>query len=400
MAIGCDILCFSYLAPPALTAEAIVAGKHLSLASHFFDITLVTSAKAPEREDPMLADYTASLSVRRVWNLRTYHDIVWRACWRLQGREDEGWSRLASQECSDARVVWSRSTPAASHIAAMYWRERHRRSDARWVAQFSDPWAAHSRSRLPRRVERMRRLQEAQVCQQADALVFPCGEMESLYVARYPEISGKTHVIPHSIDPSGYGEPRPRTERRPQLAYVGSLYTGHTLEVMMQCCSGLDVDLKIVGGVSLSEMDMRRHKPLNVIATGPLPYRESLHAMASSDLLLFVDPELDRPAQHVASPFLSTKLIDYLGSRVPIAGIVRNGSSSERILSQYGFPIADVSGAAQLLKGALRDSNQLRDQARSNDYSPFEPPAVARALRSMFEQLGLTARVGSEFGRR
>jgi hypothetical protein len=77
----------------------------------------------------------------------------------------------------------------------------------------------------------------------------------------------------------------------------------------------------------------------------PVDYATSLELMASSDLLLVVDAPAER------SPFLPSKLVEYVGSGRPIAAFSAPGPSADLVRRLGGWvadPASDGAGAGAL----------------------------------------------------
>jgi glycosyltransferase involved in cell wall biosynthesis len=106
------------------------------------------------------------------------------------------------------------------------------------------------------------------------------------------------------------------------------------------------------------------HGLSNIVAfRRAVTYVESLGEAARADVLVLVDAPTDGP-----SPFLPSKLVDYLMFRKPVLGITPLDGASADVLRRLGYPIA----------------------------SPDDPDAVASAIERLVEcrrtgQLGPSA---------
>jgi glycosyltransferase involved in cell wall biosynthesis len=65
-----------------------------------------------------------------------------------------------------------------------------------------------------------------------------------------------------------------------------------------------------------------------------LPYKESLKKCAGCDVLLLIDA-----ATSIPSPFLPSKLVDYLAFKKPIFGLTSIVGASADLIRQLGFPV-------------------------------------------------------------
>lgn len=397
--MGVNALCFSFLSPPALTAEAIAAAKQLSAVESWVDVTLITTYHTAPVQDEQLLTYLHNIRVIRIDHRGKWVLAIPRAAWKLAGCEDEQWARLAASACYNHRpdVLWSRSTPGPSHVAALHW---HRRKSARvvpWVAQFSDPWAytpLPPPGGVPQRTERRRRLDEGLVCREADNFIFPTADMAEAYTNRYPRLVGRVSVVPHCFDPSAFPPRSLAPRHRVRLSHIGTFYQLQAFQALLTACQGLDVDLRIVGNLEPEYLRAARESGVPCKITGPVGYFESLQEMVDADILLFVDPmryqNMGEGSRDRHSIFLPSKIVDYLGSRRPIFGVTLEQGPVARLMNRFGFPTAAGGEQAhQVLSQALRDMSALAARASSNDYSDFTSDAIGQQLANI---LGVVVR--------
>jgi len=222
-----------------------------------------------------------------------------------------------------------------------------------WIAHFSDPWADNPFRRYEYLARFVNRRLERKVIADADRLVFTSQETLDLVMRKYPSPwRTKATVLPHSFDPMLY--PLPARPQGPiMVRYLGNFY-GHRSPVPLFRAIKLLLarDPQILRGVKfelIGQMParMRMHLSLRSLPDGlvrlrnTVPYTESLTLMSNSDLLLVID------GPDTLSVFLPSKLIDYLGARAPIFGIVPPGASA-KLLARLGAPIADPRNPEQV----------------------------------------------------
>lgn len=396
-----DIVCVSLLAPPVREAESIVAAKHWATISQDFRITLITGSASGVVADPGLNQYLANMEVLRCRPRSFRNRSVERAWEIVTGREDVTWARRAAHQLPSGhrpRLLWSRSSPGASHLAALRLRNKYGRQAAvPWVVQISDPWCGNPAyiGRCAWFTEWRRGGWEARVCESADAFVFPCDELRQLYATRHPRVASRSHVIPHSIDPAAYPSPSaepPTPSDVPNAVYVGASFYGvQSVDALIRACQGLRVNLRVVGNPRGIYRQRLEASGLRVSFSGGASYAESLREMRRADLLVVVDaglePEMERA--FAPSPFLPSKLVDYLGARRPVFGIATPLSPTWRVLERYGMPVATSTDARRVLGDALGRLPALAEIAVTNDYREFEPEAVRDSFRRVFGSLGL-----------
>ena len=219
-----------------------------------------------------------------------------------------------------------------------------------WIAHFSDPWADSAFRRYEFLAQFVNARLEAQVIEAADQLVFTSEETLGLVMRKYPKAwRTKAEAPPHSFNPAIYSQPS-KPSGPLIVRYLGSFY-GHrspaplfrALKLLLtREASILDkVQFELVGSLPAR---MRMHPSLRGLPDGlvrlrdPVPYLELLRLMSALDLLLVIDGPDD------LSVFLPSKLIDYLGARVPIFGIVPHGRFSQiaELASVRPLPIRET----------------------------------------------------------
>jgi glycosyltransferase involved in cell wall biosynthesis len=357
------LLAISWSLPPLLGARALQVGRSLAaLAARGWQVQAVSVAPRPTPPgvtlDEALAEhYLADVEVERVaaplsfW-LYTYLRPL------LPGLAPTpdlqvGWARRAARRAErllaggayDALITFGR--PFSDHLAGRF---LHARNRLPWLAHFSDPWAdnPYDAAQSQKQQEASRRM-EAQVVEEADALVFTNQPTLELVMGKYPaEWRIKAHVIPHGYDRALLPEPPAASDsRRLHLVHTGNFYGLRSPEKILEGLRILKernadwaaLELRFVGAVK--HLDrwqafMREHG-LNeqVRFLPPMPYRDSLAAAGEADVLLVIDAPMEE-----ASPFLPSKLVDYLMFHKPILGITPKEGASADLLRQLGQPIA------------------------------------------------------------
>lgn len=257
-----------------------------------------------------------------------------------------------------AIVTWSQM-----HSIHLVGRSLRRRFGVPWLAHFSDPWVDNPFVEPTALERRLHERLERSVVEAADRLLFTSDETVELVMEKYPrQWRRKVHVLPHAFDPSLYPPVRAAVPReRLMFRYLGAFYgprSPQPLVAALELIGRDDPDLlhrlrvEIVGrveermldGTSLGDsLTVRPH----------VDYVRSLELMTGADGLLVVDAPAD------ASPFLPSKLVDYVGSGRPIAALTPEGPAA-RLVRRLGGPVAhpsDTPGAA----GALRRLVELAD---------------------------------------
>jgi hypothetical protein len=293
--------------------------------------------------------------------------IVVRALRRLQralgDRPDSNWIWVgaaaaaaisaAGRASFDGLVTFAQ--PWADHLVGL---RVHSATKLPWVAHFSDPWSDDPYLKVTDRRRAMLRRMEARVVAEASAIVFVSEETADLVMAKYPSAwRQKMAVIPH-----GFSVPPrlPLAARRPgpmRLVYTGRFYDGlRTPMPLLRALAQLNGAQPLAG-------------TLDVALVGPntTPYAADVETLglgafvhlrdrvsqsdaaaiaADADVLLVIDAPMSIP-----SPYLPSKLVDYLPLRKMILGITPVEGASSRLLKRLGALVAAPDDAA-----AIRDA--------------------------------------------
>jgi glycosyltransferase involved in cell wall biosynthesis len=250
-----------------------------------------------------------------------------------------------------------------------------------WTAHFSDPWTDNPFRRYEILAQLVNARLERKVIVGADRLIFTTEETLDLVMRKYPAAwRKKATVLPHSFDPALYPTPT-----RPQgpivVRYLGNFYGHRSPAPLFRALQLLLAqDPQILRGVQfelIGQMParMRLHPSLRSLPDGlvrlrdTVPYSESLALMLNSDLLLVIDGPDD------LSVFLPSKLIDYLGARVPIFGIVPPGASA-KLLARLGAPVADPRNREQVAASLQLVLDRAKLRRAASNWQPWGDPAI------------------------
>src|SRR5262249_46486972 len=232
--------------------------------------------------------------------------------------------------------------PWSDHIAGL----RVRRSmGLPWVAHFSDPWVDSPYIREGWELPLCRRM-EASVIREADAVVFVTEEAADLVMSKYPAAwRDKVAVVPHGFDPHDASAPT-NAGRRPgpfRLVYTGRFYDGvRTPLALLDAVACLNATEPLAGIAELTFVGPHSEGYPAEAAGGGLDglvrfvpqvaAADARKLAADADALLVIDAPLPSTlgnGQIAASPFLPSKLVDYLPLRKLILGLTPpNGASA------------------------------------------------------------------------
>jgi hypothetical protein len=401
-----NMLMISYYAPPILNAESILVAKTLKFLSQMYEIDLLTVGPEMDfKQDPfLLEEMGKKVRVMRVENRkptsRLMRKLYREAMGRLFAIDNPFWIAKAKKAMDGLQksydLIYSRSMPGASHVVALYAKEKLR---VPWVAQFSDPWGNNPYHPLHGRKKQVIERFERRVIEQGDGFVFPTVEIRDLYASVYGRsVQEKALVVPHHFDEAIYettGQAAGREKVR--LAYIGDFYGLRSPEPLVKALHKLkerradlveQLELQVVGNVEgkfhgLLE-EAQRSLGLNVQRVGQVPYRKSLELMRETDLLLLVDAPSD------VNLFLSSKLIDYLGAQRPILGITSTKGTAGRLLTEYGWDVHhpnDVDEIAHSLERYLGELETYSQRALEAPVDRFRSEQVVEEMGAFFERV-------------
>jgi hypothetical protein len=197
----------------------------------------------------------------------------------------------------------------------------------------------------------------------------------------------KFAVLPHAYDESLYPPAASVSRDGPLLLrYVGHFYEPRSPEPLFRALAALgpaarDVRVEIVGRLQphMTESAAYRALPAGTVTVRePVDYVASLRAIAEADVLLVVDA----PAR--LSPFLPSKLVDYVGARRAIVGLTPPGSAAA-LIGRIGGWVADPTDAGACA-AALAAGIDWAREGRDRDFgdtavrAEYDNAVVGRAF--------------------
>lgn len=260
----------------------------------------------------------------------------------------------------EVMVTWSQ--PHSSHLIGLKLKSSLEISP-KWIAHFSDPWISNPYFEVNNWIKRVNENLFNRVLNQADAISVT---NEYVIVAEEgfssAENRSKVNVVPHSFLPSMYPcQDKSRPNDPKILRYVGSFYGLRRPDPILSALALLEVNEPSIAkklrvefiGARFDEKALKDIQKLKLVSIAVLPsvsYRQSLGLMQNADLLLLIDAPMD------ISPFLPSKLIDYIGSNVPVLAFTPQGPSADLVKELDGWVVspAETELGYQALKDALK----------------------------------------------
>ncbi len=268
--------------------------------------------------------------------------------------------QMIDENTYEVMVTWSQ--PHSSHLVGLKLKSSLKVSP-KWIAHFSDPWVSNPYVEVKLWVKQINNNLFNTVISKADAI-----SVTNRYVIEAEEgfanagVLKKVHVVPHSYLPSMYPEKNMSSSSEPIIIrYIGSFYGLRRPDPILSVLALLEdnepeiakkLQVEFIGS-KFDESALRDVDNLKLISISVLPsvtFRESLGLMQNANLLLIIDAPTDM------SPFLPSKLIDYIGSNVPILAFAPPGPSADVVKELGGWvaPPLETELGYETLMNALK----------------------------------------------
>jgi glycosyltransferase involved in cell wall biosynthesis len=267
----------------------------------------------------------------------------------------------------------------------------------RWIAQFSDPWAANplEQNRL---IRFWSRSNEPKMVSAADFIVHSSKFSLDLMERSHPgQVSQKSAVIAHPFDDELFPQ-RPKAQNNQiTMRYVGVLFGRRSPDPLFLALNALfdrRPDLKgglcveLVGEVpkSMLETDAAVSLPTGTIRHVPsVSYLKSLEKMYDSDILLLIEADVRE------NLFVPSKLSDYIGSGTPIVGIAPAGGSWDVLekLDCWRVHPGDIAGISRAIEAAVDFVSSGKSEPWCNESfrMTFSRAAIAEQFANLIERI-------------
>jgi Glycosyltransferase Family 4 len=355
------ILALSGMMPPLVFPRALQISRSLKTLHKFgWDTTVVTIL--PDAELNAMQDSQFAKLYEGCFNslfVDTREEVVpsslWRRLWRKikppVDLKTDNWllraeavlRREIAQDHYDVLLTFAQ--PWVNHLIGL--RIKRRYPSIPWCVHFSDPWVDSPYFDLsePKLVDRAR-LQERNVIDAADIVMFVNHQTADLVMAKYPNSwRAKVHIVPHGYDSDLLNAIPSNKEQtgKMRIVYTGNFYGLRNPGLFLQAIVKLVEDTEIrellhiefVGNTGEEFVALATELGLTdcVFISGKARYLASLEIAASADLLLIIDA----PAQH--NVFLPSKIVDYLMLKKPIFGITPMSGATADALRELECPI-------------------------------------------------------------
>jgi len=280
------------------------------------------------------------------------------------------------------KAIYSRAVPGAGNVAGYY---LSRRWPLPWIAHFGDPWPnayLEAKSLVSRNLKRLSfNYWREKIFRRSHALTFASWRLQDYYTSRDPAIGEKSFTLPHLYVQYPHGsEEADRGQENPgetlTLLHCGNLYG---LRKPHSLLSGLarvfasssikpnQIRLVFCGPAQwdLSRLIRELHLQDSAVALGKVSHEKSLAWQRSADVLVVIEADVPQ------SPFLPSKLIEYLSFPKPILALTPPDSQVAELLKAQPLPSVDVRDPAAIAR-AIRQLHSLREQRQLSRLRPSE----------------------------
>jgi hypothetical protein len=240
----------------------------------------------------------------------------------------------------------------STHIAGLKLKKKFPYS--KWVAHFSDPWVDNIFNDYNAWVKLINKYYQNAVFHNADKLIFTSEETIDLVALTYStEMRSKMLYLPHAFNQHLYTleKSQRQTKKLLNIRYIGNFYGGRQPDCLFNALKVMpkslleNIKIELVGSITTDVLHLIKKLGLEktIFVIPSVSYRDSLALMQESDLLLVIDAPTER------SPFLPSKLIDYIGANKPIFGLTPSGTS-QRLIEEMGFLTADPNSSDEIVR--------------------------------------------------
>ena len=212
----------------------------------------------------------------------------------------------------------------------------------KWVMDYRDPWCFNPFKQLrPIRFSIEKRIEDLMLSH-SDANVTTSRLITETYCEHYPELADRFSTITNCFDRElQFIDDQSNTEsssnHKFRIIHAGSFYTKRRPTSFLKALVSLanrhpairdNIEILFVGALSVNFQNeilaTVRNESLDCQMLGPVPYRESMRLISSSDLLLAINGDEDRD-----NVFIPGKLFDYIAANRPILLLGQRGAASE-----------------------------------------------------------------------
>lgn len=287
-------------------------------------------------------------------------------------------------------VIYSTGGSASAHVAAMLIKQW---TGTKWLAETQDPLVHDHDWQRSRRVLKVYKSLEKEICNRADSFVFLVRSAMDHTTQRVQGNCRGAAIYPGSV-PSFFQHGLYAKGERCRFAHFGSLAGTRNLVVFFQALQQVladdetlrkQVQVDVYGsfdGDSDREMKRLQLEHL-VVRHGPVDRREALVAMQQTECLLLIQNVI-----YFSCETIPSKVYEYLLSGRPIIGLLHHNEELESMLAENGHyvvPADDVHTVAKAIR-------QVIDAFRRTDLGSRESKRIWTVDAAVHRMISLVGR--------
>jgi len=398
------ILLLTYAFPPLQAPESFLSVKALAkIQSYKVDILTIDASIIDYARDASLENYVINnfgkvfrAKPSRWINKRSFKMLRYVSFFpdRFRFFNSQIYNKALEINVESYDLIISWSQWHSIHLVASKIKKKY--PSLQWVSHFSDPWSDNPFLTRFLGYKASQYFFERRVIKNSNAINFTTNLSREMVMSKYPlSWMDKTYVTPHSYDSSLYKKNNTKKTKF-VISYVGNFYGPRNPLTLLKSLSQIyqkdndffdEVVFRFIGKwFGNDDWNLKINDlPEGLIEVkSPVTYVASLAEISNSDLLLVID------APFTSSVFFPSKLVDYIGSGLPILAITPEGSCLnilKNIGGLHAFPdsidsISDgIEYAINSLKNKSIKSPTIKEKERySNEY-------VSKEFEIMFKQL-------------
>jgi hypothetical protein len=268
------------------------------------------------------------------------------------------------------------------------------------VADIRDPWTYGVLwTKLGEQDRQKQRLGEQRILQQARRIIYTSPLTAEIMRQRCDESEAQRILAITNGYAEGGGQTRvPDSSDRCLFSYVGKVEKGIRdpsimLEGFQRACRdeafARTAQLRLIGEAGeYRQQFAQTGAGQHIESVGPVPYRQSLHAMRQADVLVLLQTI---PGE--GNDVIGGKAYEYLAARRPILGIVPPEGGDAWLLSSTGAgTVTGISDAQRVAEGFLHywrlwKDGRLDEIAAQGDISQFSRRKLTADLAAIFDDV-------------
>lgn len=351
---------------------------------------LVLTASPQDPAHPIEAVHYSETGVLPMNSLEGFLDRILTRFFMIANLGDWRWVREAAAAASELHsrqpftIVLSSFPPLAVHQVAM---RLKRKFGVKWVADFRDPLGGNPYRRTTPLQVWVDNFLERRTFKFADALIANTDVVLADWQKRYPQYSGKMHLIWNGYDPEDRiaALPLPARTRR-VWGHIGSIYGDRHPGLLIESLQRLTASGQLasdsvqllhqgtIGGAFEQYAGLRqelKQRGILVENNSLIPKQEAQKLLGEVDSLVLLDTPGERPSQ------VPAKLFEYMQIGRPILGLTTAGSPVDRLLLESGIPNVRLHYGSPAAK--------IDSQLLAFFKLPTEPVPMAESFAAKFD---------------